>query len=440
MGFLSDILGDGANQLQEFLGQNVPRVMGMGSVPQDNPNVLATIANRNPLPSAPQPQEAPKKPRRSTLEVLGGIADALAMAGGSAPGYREGIAFREQRDRELQNQEWANKLNQQKLEAGNSELANQRLDRFGQAARGLGVVMERSGLPGVQKAIPLIAQQMGLSPEEQQIFASGFADDPEGTIAMLQAATAPNSPVSQPKEVTIYNMLKKQNPEAAEKYLQTVASGYDEYERARIGVQTEGIHSRERTTRDTNRTRIVVARTKSNATPAKTAAAEQARVGAANAAKQIVADMRDAYGRLRQAGGINAAGQSAAQRVGAIANANIPFVERVSNPEGFSAREDLERLRTVGISSLLPILGSLNLGSRNIDAAKELETWSKAIASADDYESAMRALDGIQKRIDEITSAPPASSGARPRIRLTPKNAPKAGSRFKYNPATGRIE
>ena len=114
--------------------------------------------------------------------------------------------------------------------------------------------------------------------------------------------------------------------------------------------------------------------------------------------------------------------------ISAMARENIPGVERLTNSEGFSAREDLTRLTTVGIPALLPLMGGLSLGGKNIDAAKELDTWRNAIASAKDYPSAMRAIQGFETRIKELTAAQPASR--RPA-------APARGNRTSGNKPTG---
>ncbi len=110
--------------------------------------------------------------------------------------------------------------------------------------------------------------------------------------------------------------------------------------------------------------------------------------------------------------------------------------------EGFSAREDLDRLLTVGIPALLPLMGGLQLGGKNIDAAKELDTWRKAIASAKDYPSAIRAVQGFEARIAELTAQADAAPTASPR-RAAPregrKPAPSAARPRKRNPQTGEI-
>lgn len=424
MGFLTDKTGmPDAEQINETT---------LGSL---RPNVIAQAAQ-------------PGRRRLSTLDILGGITDALAEAGGMNAGYREGIERRENRQMQQQEQEWRQKFNQQKLEAGQNELDTGRFERFGTAAKGLGYVMQRAGPEGVRKAFPMLAQQMGMDPDEQQIFAASLETDPQGTLGIFEAINAnPEKVGSQAKEIAIYEMLNKQGrPDLAEAYLEKMATGdggMTEYQKAQIGLGRDKLTSAERIAR----IRAARAARAGGATPAQSAkqqAAETARVEAAQAAKGVLVEMRDAYNRLRDAGGINARGQGIGGRAAAAAFENVPMLERMSNPEGFSARQDLERLRTTGISSLLPLLGSLNLGSRNIDAAKELETWRKAIASASDYESAMRALDGIERRIEEITAMPQrraASSGTpRPKIRIKPKNTPKPGTRLRYNPATGDFE
>lgn len=411
-------------------------------------NILAAIAGSP--QQAPTPQAAPTRKRNSVLDILGAIVDAGAEFGGSNAGYREGVARRaEQQNAEI-DQSWKEKFNQQKLTKGNNELADDRFARFGQASRGLGVIMQNYGAPGVAKAFPLLAQQMGLSDEEQAIFKASLDADPKATLEMLTAATDPSNTGTPPKEITIYNMLKKLDPTGAkaQDYLDKVATGdggMTDYQKAQLGLGEKRLEVAERNNKRAVGAKIRVAAMRpqpGSKASGKTAEAQANRVVAAQSAKGVITEMRDAFNRLKNAGGINAKGQGTGARVGAYAKENLPLVERFTSPEGFSAREDLDRLRTTGISSLLPLLGGLSIGGKNIDAAKELDTWRKAIASASDYESAMRALDGFERRINEITAeaarSPAPSRGARPR--LVPRNTPAPGKRMKYNPATGRIE
>ena len=418
----------------------------MPSADEINSSVLGILrpAAQQIAPGNVMQQASPGRRKISTMDILGAIVDAGAEFGGSNAGYREGIARQQEQENARVSNEWAQKFNQQKLQAGQNELDAGRFERFGTAARGLSSVMQRAGLPGVKKAFPLLAQQMGMDPDEQEIFAASLEADPQGTLEILNAINAkPENAGSKPKELAVYEMLQKQNPELAGQYLERIASGVEEmspYQKAQIGLGRDKLTSAERVAR----IRAATSGRAAAGKPTKAQEASAGRVEAAKSAKTVVSSMREAYGRLRDAGGINARGQGIVGRSQAAVQENVPMVERMMNPEAFSARQDLETLRTQGITSLLPILGSLNLGSKNIDAAKELETWRKAIASASDYESAMRALDRIDQRIEEITAMPEVRPSAtnRPRIKLRPKTAPaaKPGKRLRYNPATGDFE
>lgn len=440
-------------------------MMNDAGVSGGSENFLAQMADASPADTAPVTVPAgPTRQRVSALDIIGSILDSGAEFGGASAGYQPMVDRRRELSQQAEDRAMQKQFNEQKLTAGNlgiegtrEEMGNARTDRqltrFGQASRGLGAVFNKHGAAGVQKAFPLLAKSMGMNPQETEIFGAALAADPEGAIETITAATTADSAGSQPKEKIIADLLFKADPtgKMRDEYLGNLASGLSGYQEGQLGLGSDKITSAERIARIRGASAERVARIRAaasgNKPDAKAQAAAASRVQAAQAAKSVTAEMRNAFTRLRDAGGMNSSGQSVAGRVGAIAKENVPFLERVTSPEGFSAREDLDRLRTVGITSLLPLLGSLTLGGKNFDAAKELEIWRKAIASATDFESATRALDGIDKRIAEITAEQAAPAAAprgstRPRIRLKPRGnaAPASGRVFKYNPKTGNLE
>jgi len=451
MGFLNDLSQGGAKAAAQanapggaggLLEDEFDKSFGASLIPKygDEPLDIArpeimqdNVFQR--LMGAPD-QQAPQERssgRRSVLDVIGRLADTVANVAGTDPLYQTGLARERQRRQEETAQGWQEKFNQQKFASGENELSETELSRSAQAARGLAAVFQQGGAPAVTRALPMIARHLGLSPEQSELWARSLADDPEGTISALTAATsAPNS-ASQPSQVQLYNLMLKEDPALASAYLKRLADPEAEltpYQEEQLALRRE--------TLDYRRTNDRLNRKERRDRPARTGAAggakaeqqRQSQAATAQGATTVIAEMRDAYNRLRNAGGINARGQTAVERGKALAQENVPLVERLSNPEGFSARQDLDRLRTTGISSLLPLLGGLSIGGKNIDAAKELDTWRKAIASASDYESAMRALDGFERRIQQITAEQSAAPAASPRRTLTPRprrSAPPSG-------------
>jgi len=405
-------------------------IMQQAGATPDAP-VPAPVAETPPAPDSRQPRE-----RRSVLDTVGRISDVLARVGGAEALYQPTLDARE--DRALAKEDRARGIDleglkktllEQQVAAGSTEATNGLDDRqraiMGQAVRGLAAINARSGPAGLAAAWPQMAQMLGLDPERTKIIGEQLAKDPEGTLTGLAGALDPTQRQgSQAKELQVYELLKKNSPELAEKYLSGIASGkggegMTPYQQAQISLamRRQGF----------NEYKFRNPQVKPDA---KAAAAEQGRVQAAEAAVPIINDLRDAVERMKNAGSMNAPGQSAEGRVGAWAMQNVPGLERITNPEGFSARQDFDRITTQGISALLPLLGGLSLGGKNIDAAKELETWKKTIASATDYNSALRAIKGFEDRIEQLTAggseAP--SGGSAPRRRIVPRAAPRRSS------------
>lgn len=395
-------------------------------------NVMQQILGAANGGDEPSPAGAPRSSgRRSVLDVIGRLADTVANVAGTDPLYQTGLARERQQRQEETAQGWQERFNQQKFAAGENELEDSALSRSAQAARGLSAVYQQGGAPAVTRALPMIARHLGLSPQQAELWSRSLADDPEGTLAAMNAATSPSNNASQPGQIQLYNLMAKEDPALAAAYLKRLADPNAEltpYQEEQLRLRSEALNYRrtnDRLNRDERRDRP--GRAGGAGGSAKQQQAAEARVAAAQSATGVISEMRDAYNRLKNAGGINARGQSALERGKALANETVPLVERLSNPDGFSARQDLDRLRTTGISSLLPLLGGLSIGGKNIDAAKELDTWRKAIASASDYESAMRALDGFERRIQQITAEQRAPAPSAPARRPAPRRPAGGG-------------
>ena len=151
-------------------------------------------------------------------------------------------------------------------------------------------------------------------------------------------------------------------------------------------------------------------------------------------AKDVVSQFRTAFRALNKAGSMQSSKSGIGDRVGATIYQNVPGVERLTNPKAYSARQDIERLRTQGISSLVPILTGMTLGGRNFDAAKELELWRNSIASITDYDSAVRAMNVIDKRISQIEAQPTAGKPGN----VTPRRTSPAPAASGWGKATVR--
>lgn len=447
MGFLDDNSGNLAasrNPLGAAPGGISPDVLanlagpgginpeGAQSMPE---NVLAAISGLN--GGSANQTAAPRRKRVSVLDIIGGLADAGAEFGGVEGGYRAGIERRQQQERQANEDSWQEKFNAQKLQQGQNEIQNATTARFGQAARGLSAVLQNAGPEGLQRVFPMVAQTLGLSPDEQEFFGQAIQADPENTLAALAEAST-NSNASQPKELAIYKVLQRQDAadggSRATQYLDTVTKGQlDPYQQMQIALrQADDARADRKDARDQRNSdrsyRLDVRKLKNDENKAAAkAAAGGTDTSALDGAEDVLNDMQNSLDRAYRAGSITGPDSSFASRAKALAYDTVPFAERLANPEGFSAREDLDRLRTVGLTSLLPLLGGLKIGSKNIDAAKELETWRKAIMSATDYPSANRALNGIRTRINQLrkdaASAPASSSegSSGGRIRLKPR-------------------
>lgn len=411
--------------------------------PYGQSNTLQAIGGAPDVPQSVQPTqpvEAPRQ-RRSLLDTVGRISDVLARVGGAEALYQPTLDAREDRSNALEDRQRGIDLDglrrtlvEQQIAAGGDEATARSSAILSSAARGLQAIQRRGG--DISTAWPILARQAGIPEDRAAELGQIFAQNPQAIEAIAAINGQDREFGLQPfyaqgpdGELRAYQLGKDgsiqpvqlgegETPVDPLKFIDTggvqVGVGSRSGSVRRILPNTvspntkANIVSRERIASEGNASKETIAsirNTGKTADPGKIAAA----------AAPIVSDLRDAITRLHQSGGMTDQKSGVLDTINAVARENVPGYERFTNSEGFSAREDLNRLLTVGIPALLPLMGGLTLGGKNIDAAKELETWRKAIASAKDYPSAIRAVQGFERRIAELSqgaSVSPANTTA----------------------------
>ena len=430
--------------LQRLLGGNPVNVMQQAGITPD-------MAQPAPVPQAPQPAAQAPRPRRSLLETIGRISDVLATTGGAQPLYEPTINAREDRARQIQ-------ADQQKLAMGNFELGDKGNARTGMAVRGLQAIMRQNPNADPNTVWPLIAQQAGVDPENVSRLSQIFAQHPEAIDGLAEAINGHEGKYAKQVNIGV-------NPETGEtiayqvddagKYHQvelpvgfqpvdplqavntggeTKLVGRNSFKVKRVLPNTErpGAAADRNLRRDiagqNSRDRLTIAGMPARAQPG------QAGGGASTAAATalpLLANMRESLKRFRDAGGIAAPGMTGKGRLNSAALENVPLYERVTNPESYSARQDLNRLATEGVFQLLPLLSpTIKVGSRNFDTEKEFQRLSNAILNAKDYNSALRGIQDMENLINAGLKQPaaPSAPSAPAAPRRTVKPAPASNS------------
>lgn len=377
--------------------------------------------------------EMPKRERRSFIDTIGRISDVLARVGGAEALYQPTLDAQQDRARQIDLDALKQQTMQNQVAVGGEELAALQRAKVGMTVKGLQAIQRAGG--DINRALPLLGERSGMSPQEIAALgsvlqsdagaldglASMFGSEKEFGLQPFYASDAQGNlrayQIGKDGSIQPIKLAEGETPIDPLKFVDTgnnqVGVGTRSGKPLRIlpkGVSPDNANN--------NRTRIVLAGMRGPGGAAGNKQADPAAV--ARGAAPIVSALKDAVNRLYQSGGMTDENTGTAGTLAAMARENIPGVERLTNSAGFSAREDLNRLTTVGIPALLPLMGGLTLGGKNIDAAKELETWRNAIASAKDYPSAMRAIKGFEDRIAELTAAQPASAPSAAPRRNTP--------------------
>lgn len=408
---------DHSEFLQRLFGGEQPiNVLQQAQLPQDAPQ-----------PSQiPQQQATPQtsRPRRSFLDVLGGISDVLARVGGAEAMYQPTLDARH--DREM-----ADQFNTQKLSLGNFELGDKGNQRAAQALLGLKAIQKGGG--DINTAWPLLAQNAGIPADQAAQLGQIFGQNPEmldGVIASLggqqsqEFGLQPFFAQDESGNLVAYQLGKDgnvhkvalpegQSPIDPMKFIDVgnAQVGVGERSGAPRRILPKGEapgkladrQSRERIAGRNNRTAITIAGMPARGGAGK--ASEDARSPVAfQGALDILDQMDNAVERMASAGSINAPGQTPAQRIGATAMETVPFLERVTNPEGYTARQDLNRLRARAVTEIVPLLSSIKIGGKNIDSAAEAKRFDNMFSNVTDAASARRASNEARQRIQYLIS------------------------------------
>jgi hypothetical protein len=142
--------------------------------------------------------------RQSLFDIIGRVGDMFAKIGGSTPLYQSTMdadlarqQAAEDRPRQVDLENLKAQLVKSQIGKANSDAADAqgKLDTahaalIGAGAKGLRAVFAKSGADGVNRAWPLVAQQLHLSPEDTQTIGQHLQQDPDTTISALEATAA----------------------------------------------------------------------------------------------------------------------------------------------------------------------------------------------------------------------------------------------------------
>lgn len=456
LGNILQLLGVGAGRTASAMQMQQPA--------QQPFNVQPDIVGLTQVPQLNVAPAAPQRERRSLLGTVGGIADVIARVGGAEALYQPTLDANEARDnmradrtRAIDLEGLNRQILEQRIGAGEREATGEENAMVAPAIRGLQAIQRGGG--DISAAWPQLAQQAGIDPERAAELGQLFAANPdniEGIAAMFNqggdAEFGMQPFYAQDGEGNLRAYQLNRQGGVREIQLGEGQQPVDPLRFVDVGDRTVGVGERsgeirttlgrgerpgavetreqrgeiagaDRASRERMNDADNVSTEARGAGGRRGAAAANPREGL-QAARGMLTEFRGAFRRLRTAGGISDSETSTAGRAGALLSRNIPAAEELLFPERHSARQDIERLRTQAITTLVPLLSGMTIGGRNFDAARELELWRSSIASITDYDSATRALNMIDRRIREIEAQADEPAPARPAAPRRNGNSP----------------
>lgn len=378
------------------------------------------------MPAAPSMPEA-ARPRRSVLDMIGGLADTLANVGGAPAQYQTMLDARrareiaeEDRKYQLDNRPLEQRLMQQKLatgdqsvEAGSLELQGARNQMLGAAGNGLRQVFARTGPAGLAKAWPLIAQQMGIPDEQAAAIGEAIVTDPQGTLDALFPDPTMTKGGSKAKEIQIYEMLKADgDEETAAAYREQLASGGGE--KPMTAYQREQVRLAE--------ARLGLARDRYENPPAsaaqqKTAQADEDRAAGQAALNSTLDELTGLYDQLDEMGAMVNPKKGTGANIAARARAS-GLGQLVEGAVGTQAQELRDRIESIRPGLMQQLAKATGMSSKQLDSNADVKLFMQTVTDPTrSYEANQRAIAGLRR----LLVAPPRQTTPAPRRAPAPR-------------------
>lgn len=359
------------------------------------------------------------RPRRSVLDIIGGVGDVFATVGGAPAQYQPNLDARlarqnaaEDRTRmidieALKKQQMEQQLTRgtQEIEGGSIDLQNAENGLIGSAGAGLRQVFGRSGAAGVQKAWPLVAQTLGIPPEQAEKIGAAFQADPEGTLAALFPDPVVKAG-SKAKEVQIYELLKADDPEAAEAYaanLTNPTKPMSEYQREQVRL-AEG--------------RLGLARDRYENPPAtagqrtagaKGAAAAEERAASAANLDATLNELTGIYDQLNDMGAMVNPKKGTAANIAARLRASGAG-QLVEGAVGTQAQELRDRVESIRPGLMQQLAKATGMTGKQLDSNADVKLFMQTVTDPTrSYEANQRAIKGLRRL---LTNPPRAAAPA----------------------------
>lgn len=409
-----------------FLGDLIASTQG-GSVepPQQNNIIAQLLGGNNPLPTAggmtaqqagpaPVVNAAPSgRPRRSVLDMIGGLADTIATVGGAAPLYRQNLDAQQNREwaqedrtREIDLEGLKKKLleNQiaaggQNLEAGDLEIQGARNELLNSAGMGLRQVFGQSGTEGLAKAWPLVAQQLGIPDEQAAQIGEALGADAEGTLTAL--FPAPVQQGSTAKEAQVFALLKSQGtPEMAQAYLQSITNpdAITPYQQAQLDLAQQKFGFERQ--KYANPAPTAAQRT---AATKQAAADEEKAAGAANV-NATLDELSGVYDQLDSMNAMVNAKKGTGTNIQAYLRSTGPG-QIAEGMVGTEAQQLRDRVKSIRPQLMQQLAQATGMSSKQLDSNSDVKLFMQTVTDPNaSYEANQQAIAGLRRL---LASPPP---------------------------------
>lgn len=445
---LALLTGDqfGVSAPPNFLQTASPAPQEQPAPPPADPHPVMAAANAD----APT---MPVKRRHSLADILGGIADGIAQAGGATPMYQKTVQGAEDRALALADHDLATQAAKVKLATDKFSLGDAQNTRLGQAMRGLKAIRAAGG--DVDAAWPELAARMQIDPQTAQSIGAHLAQNPTDIDGLIAAMTDPKLDQSHYGGSVVYakgidGKIHAYQPSLADDPARDILpEGVEAIDppkavdlggsTAIVGTRTGGVTkilpktarpdtilttgtSRENNIRDNN-TKITIA-----GMPARTAAGKN---GASNPAMVETAqgnldELKNLYGDLHKMGALVSPAQSKDKNVIARIRAS-GIGQTLEGAVGTEAQTKRDRIASIRPQLMQSLAKATGMTGKQLDSNADVKLFMATVTDpTKSYEANMAAIQGLERFL-KANSKPAAAAGSTPVRPVTPRPKAKSG-------------
>jgi hypothetical protein len=421
-------MGSGMGPLMQvdpnrYLTDTAPQAVTPDPVPQ---NIMQSMASPEMPQNVDPAQMKPARERRSIVDIIGRIADGVAIAGGAPAQYQPYLDAREDRSmaqedrtRQIDLDALRKQISEQQLKTGGMAIEG---DERARLAQGLGAIANN---PDAAAMWPQIAEQLQISPERAAQVGEILAKNPQAAGVFAQSlGYEPPKQASKAKEVQIFEYMQSLPEDQREAFKETLVKEMNPYQAAQFELAMKKFEFDQFTYANPQPTEAMRNRAAGIGPAPKGAAA-----GGGNMQKAALDNLDElsaVYDDLNEIGGLVSSKNSTVSNITTRARAS-GIGQLLEGAVGTEAQTLRDRIASIRPALMQSIAKATGMTGKQLDSNADVKLFMQTVTDpTTSYEANKRAIEGLKRFINSSAApaARPARPAAKPRYAPSPNRKP----------------